>query len=83
MSISFFNTHTLAGRLEMIWAHGTFLAERRRRGYRIELYAIGDFFAEVWTNPETNFVGLIRSLASKRALEPYTCNINLLDMMYW
>lgn len=83
MSIRFFNRHTLAGRQEMIWAHGTFLAERSRRGYRIELYAIGDFFAEVWTNPETNIIGLIRGLATKRALEPYTTGINIVDMMHW
>ncbi|MCP2043826.1 hypothetical protein L1278_001863 [Pontibacter sp. HSC-36F09] len=67
----------------MIWAHGTFLAERGRRGYRIQLYDMGDFFAEVWSNPENHIVGLIRGLASKRALEPYTTKINLLDMMYW
>jgi hypothetical protein len=83
MSLTYFNTHTLAGRLEMIWAHGTFLAERSRRGYHIELYDMGGFFAEVWTNPETNFIGLIRGLANKRALEPYVTKINLLDMMCW
>jgi hypothetical protein len=44
---------------------------------------MGDFFAEVWTNPETNFIGLIRGLASKRALEPYVNKINLLDMICW
>lgn len=82
-SLSFFNTHTLAGRLEMIWAHGTFLAERGRRGYRIQLYDMGDFFAEVWSNPESHIVGLIRGLASKRALEPYTNKIDLWDMMCW
>ncbi|MDX5419062.1 MAG: hypothetical protein LPK09_07585 [Hymenobacteraceae bacterium] len=83
MSITFFNTHSLAGRLEIILAQGTFLAERGRRGYHIELYDMGNFFAEVWTNPETNFIGLIRGLASKRALEPYTKQINLLEMMCW
>lgn len=83
MDLTLFNTHTLAGRLEIIWAHGTFLAERGRRGYHIELYDMGEFFAEVWTNPETNFIGLIRGLASKRALEPYVNKINLLDMICW
>jgi hypothetical protein len=83
MNITLFNTYSLPGRLEIIMAHGTFLAKRGRRGYRIELYDMGNFFAEVWSNPETNFISLIRGLASKRALEPYTTEINLIEMIYW
>ena len=83
MSLNFFNKHTLAGRWEMIWANGHLLAERGRRGYRIQLYDMGDFFAEVWSNPETHIIGLIRGLANKRALEPYTNKINLMDMICW
>lgn len=83
MNLTLFNNHTLAGRLEIVCAHGNFLAQRGRRGYRIELYDMGNFFAEVWTNPETNFIGLIRGLASKKALEPYVNNISLLQMIYW
>ncbi|MHC2992159.1 hypothetical protein OB13_11370 [Pontibacter sp. HJ8] len=83
MNLTLFNTHSLAGRLEIILAQGSFLAARGRRGYRIELYDMGNFFAEVWSNPETNFIALIRGLASKRALEPYVTRINLLEMIYW
>jgi hypothetical protein len=83
MNLTLFNTFSLAGRQEIVCEYGTFLAARGRRGYRIELYDMGSFFAEVWTNPETNIIGLIRGLKSKRALEPYTTQINLLDMMYW
>lgn len=82
MNLTLFNTHSLAGRLEIILEQGTFLAERGRRGYHIELYNMGNFFAEVWTNPETNFIGLIRGLGSNRALEPYVAKVNLMDMIY-
>jgi hypothetical protein len=81
MNLTLFNTHTLAGRLEIIWAHGTYLAQRSRRGYHIELYDMGGFFAEVWSNPANDFIGLIRGLKSKRAMEPYISNIKLLDML--
>lgn len=81
MNLTLFNTHSLAGRLEIVWAHGTFLAKRSRRGYRIELYDMGGFFAEVWCNPDNDFVGLIRGLKSKRVLEPYLSKIKLLDML--
>jgi len=80
MNLSLFNTHSLAGRLEIVWAHGTLLAHRGRRGYRIELYDMGNFFAEVWSNPQTDYISLIRGLDSKRALEPYVTDINLLEM---
>lgn len=80
MNLTLFNTHTLAGRLEIVWEHGTFIAQRGRRGYRIELYCIGNFFAEVWANPETNIIGLIRGFNSNKALEPYASKIQLMDM---
>lgn len=83
MNLTLFNTHTLAGRLEIVMAHGTFLAQRGRRGYRIELYDMGDYFAEVWYNPYNDFISLVRGLGSKRALEPYVTKIDLMEMIYW
>ncbi|MFD2247156.1 hypothetical protein [Pontibacter ruber] len=81
MNLTLFNTHTLAGRLEIIWAHGTFLAYRARRGYRIALYDLGNFFAEIWYNPESEHISLVRGFSSKKALEPYLNQINLLEML--
>lgn len=80
MNLSLFNSHSLAARLEIVRAHGTFLAHRGRRGYHIELYDMGNFFAEVWSNPQTDFISLIRGLDSKRALEPYVTSIDILEM---
>lgn len=82
MNISLFNSHSLAGRLEIVWAHGTLLAQRGRRGYRIELYDMGNFFAEVWSNPRTDFISLVRGLDSRRALEPYVPYVNLSGMTH-
>ncbi|MCJ8167138.1 hypothetical protein MKJ04_20020 [Pontibacter sp. E15-1] len=80
MNLSLFNSHSLAGRLEIVWAHGALLAHRGRRGYHIEIYDMGSFFAGVWSNPQTDFISLVRGLDSRRALEPYVTSINLLEM---
>jgi hypothetical protein len=81
MNLNFFNTHTLAGRLEIIWAHGNFIAHRGRRGYRIALYDLGNFFAEIWYNPENDNISLVRGFKSKKAFEPYLNQIDLLTML--
>ena len=83
MTLSQFNTHSLAARLEIIWELGNFLAFRGRRGYRIALYDLGSFFAEIWYNPQTEYISLVRGYESKKALEPYLAEINLLEMFDW
>lgn len=83
MTLSQFNTYTGAARLEIIGELGNFLAFRGRRGYRIALYDLGSFFAEVWTNPETDYISLVRGFESKKALEPYLTKINLMEMFEW
>jgi hypothetical protein len=83
MTLSQFNTYTGAARIEIIEELGNFLAFRGRRGYRIALYDLGSFFAEIWYNPETDYISLVRGFESKRALEPYLTKINLLEMFDW
>ncbi|WP_299757973.1 hypothetical protein [uncultured Pontibacter sp.] len=83
MNLNLFNTHTLAGRLEIIWAHGNFIANRGRRGYRIALYDLGSFFAEIWYNPENDYISLVRGFSSKKALEPYINQVDLMEMFDW
>ncbi|GAA4431736.1 hypothetical protein GCM10023188_19570 [Pontibacter saemangeumensis] len=61
-------------------AHGALLAHRGRRGYHIELYDMGSFLAEVWSNPQTDHISLVRGLDSRRALAPYVTSLNLLEM---
>ncbi|WP_242927384.1 hypothetical protein [Pontibacter vulgaris] len=81
MELTLFNTYSTAARFEIVWEHGTFIACRGRRGYRIELYDLGSFFSEVWYNPENNVIALVRGYKSKKALEPYLDKINLLEML--
>jgi hypothetical protein len=83
MNLTLFNTHSLAGRLEIIWATGNFLAHRGRRGYRIALYDLGNFFAEIWYNPENDYVSLVRGFTSSKVLETYVNKLNIVEMMDW
>ncbi|GAA4431618.1 hypothetical protein GCM10023188_19340 [Pontibacter saemangeumensis] len=82
MNRPLFNSHSLAARLEIGWAHGTLLAHRGRRGYRMERYDMGRFFAEGWSNPRTDYISLVRGLDSRRALAPYVTDIHLLEMTH-
>jgi hypothetical protein len=77
MDLCQFNTYSKAARFEIVWEHGNFIASRGRRGYRIELFDLGSFLAEVWFNPQTNVLALVRGYESKKALESYLEKINL------
>ncbi len=81
MTLSQFNTYSVAGRLEIIWDLGNFLAYRGRRGYRIALYNIDHFYAEIWYNPETEYISLVRGFESNRVLESYIPKIDVLEML--
>ncbi|MBB6612420.1 hypothetical protein H7F15_15340 [Pontibacter sp. Tf4] len=80
MDLSLFNTFSTRARFEIVWEHGIFIAYRGRRGYRIELYDLGNFVAELWFNPETNVLALVRGYKSQKALDPFLDQINLKKM---
>jgi len=80
MDLSLFNTYSTAARFEIVWERGTFITYKGRRGYRIELYDLGNFLAELWFNPETNVLALVRGYKSKKALDTFLDQINLKKM---
>lgn len=64
---------------EVVWAHGKFLTERKYTKRCVELYALGNFFVEIWfTLPQNirdfNFVLVIKSFKKVKALDPYIFN---------
>ncbi|MFD2514975.1 hypothetical protein ACFSRY_13945 [Pontibacter locisalis] len=81
MNLYQFNTYSVAARLEIIWEHGSLLAYRCRRGYRIALYNLGSFFAEIWYNPENEYIALVRGFQSNKVLETYVPKIDLKRML--
>jgi len=67
---------TSSEKLDYAYFEGVFLSERMVFGYIIEIYALGNFFVEVWygglKDEETPYVK-IKSFRSVKYLEPYLC----------
>lgn len=74
MTLYEFNRLDLAARASNVFYLGTFLASCPGRG---NLYNMGDFFAEVLYNQETNDIQDVRSFRTTRNLEPYLDNIKV------
>lgn len=62
----------------MLWEKGRFLMTRIENPYRINLYSISDFFAEIWYNDEKGTIDEIRAFKSFTLLEPYFNNLKII-----
>ncbi len=62
----------------MLWEEGRFLKTRIENPYRINLYSLSDFFAEIWYNDEKGTIDEIRAFKSITALEPYFKNLKII-----
>ncbi len=62
------------------WQEGLFLADRSWQEYRVCLYHMGEFFAEVYYQRVTHQVNLIMSFKNPELLMPYQDQINLPDI---
>lgn len=61
---------------EIVWTHGKFLTEKKYTTKCVELYALNNFFVEIWlTLPQNirdfNFVLIIKTFKKINALDPY------------
>lgn len=62
----------------LLWGKGTFIMTRIENQYRINLYSIFDFFAEIWFNDEKGTIDEIKAFKSITALEPYFKNLKII-----
>ena len=62
---------------DMVLQQGTFLMTRELHGLKINLYAVEDFYVEVWYNPEPYYIQKIISFGGIVCLEPYLDLIKL------
>lgn len=62
-----------------VW-DGTFLETRFEPGYKILLYAVGDFYVEVYYSDTLNEITRIRPFRYVDILKPYLDNIGIGDM---
>ncbi|MDQ3290555.1 MAG: hypothetical protein M3Q05_04625 [Bacteroidota bacterium] len=69
-------------RAELVCTQGKLIAIRNSGAYRICLYTIGKFFAEVWYRMADNEVDLVRGFKSIDLLEPYLDLVDLSNLNY-
>ena len=60
-------------RAEAVWK-GTFLKDRVEGLLIVQLWNVGNFYAEVFYNPELNEIANIRGFKNSRLTEPYLSN---------
>jgi len=81
ISIEAFNNLSKFQQCVLLWQEGTFISNRfRKKGYSIDLYHLGKFYAEVWYNGNRKQVGSIRTFSKMEKLEPYLDIINIDDV---
>ena len=76
-----FNGHKLDGRAQLAWDHGTYIAIRCDGEHTVALYHMGEFFAEVWYDPEKNEIIRVNGFKSRKLLEPYAQMVSLSDIL--
>ncbi|MES2275933.1 MAG: hypothetical protein V4592_07920 [Bacteroidota bacterium] len=59
---------------EAVW-QGNFLADREENGLMVQLYAVGNFYVEVYYDPPANKILKFHSFTSKDFLVPYLAHI--------
>ena len=59
-----------------VW-EGVFMTERIYKGMTVQLYAVGDFYAELWYNARQNRTVRIRPFSTRRLPESYWKKISL------
>ncbi|WP_375433851.1 hypothetical protein [uncultured Hymenobacter sp.] len=73
-----FNRLDLTEQLAIVFMEGTYLAMRYgEKEDRINLYHMGSFFAEVYYDPEINYLHRCHAFVSTAPLEAYTDQIKL------
>lgn len=63
---------------EIVWEDGTFLFERYDGIYKIHLYALYDFYAEIWFVNQSNSIECVNEFKDDKNLDIYVKDINLL-----
>ena len=62
---------------DYLWAYGTYLATRSDDQHKINLYAVGEFFVEVWYNSIDNKLSHLTTFKAKRLLDQYLDGIDI------
>lgn len=72
--------------VETVWREGKYITQRKAGTKFIELYAINNFFVEIWfTLPQNirdfHFVWIIKSFKGIKGIDPYILNKESFQLM--
>ena len=81
MDLYRFNYQDIQGRAALIWRYGTFIEFREEEAYRIILYDMGNFYAELWYDADLNHLKHARGFKSWACLEAYLELVDLSDIL--
>jgi hypothetical protein len=71
-----FHLMTLKEKAAAVW-EGTFIGDRAENNFKIQLYSMGNFFAEVFYNQDLNEIVTVRGFKTTRLIDPYLKNIKI------
>ena len=77
MHFTEFKNETLSRQAQLICRDGVYLSERTAGDYFVALYALFDFYTEVWYRLQTSEVVTITPFQHTSLLEPYLAKISL------
>ena len=77
MTIKQFSTSGKQQQQEQLLKYGTFLAERNQGHYRIMLYALENFYVEIFFMNNSNKISWLKCFDGEEELAPYLQQINL------
>lgn len=77
MTLSDFERLPQAGKVEVLQENGSFLLVREGFRYAVSLYALGDFYAEVWVNKDKNTVIEVKGFREAWRLDTYLDDVDL------
>ena len=78
--IDYFNLFSIENKLNYVKKRGTEIATRKIGYNKVRLYAINNFYVEVWVNMITNFVIKINAFQKVTGLSPYLKRIDIHDL---
>jgi hypothetical protein len=76
-----FETQMLSQQAGVLCREGVYLSERRAGEFLIALYALFDFYAEVWYRQQSNELVMITPFQNTARLDPYLEKINLQGLL--
>jgi hypothetical protein len=81
MTLHDFEQLPTAEKARVVRESGSFLLVREGFRYAVSLYALGDFFAEVWVNKEKGTVIEVKGFREAWRLDAYLDDVDLEELL--